>query len=223
MISGPSLPTLVGERLTLRPYGAGFSESELALLYAWARDDDLLALCGGARIDLDYPRFREVFLEQCLRQDPEREQIFGIVNPAGRLVGRIGLFGLSRASGSHGAELGIVIGDRDSWGQGYGREAAGILADYAFGRLGLRQVTLYTFPANRRARQAFAAAGFSEIRKLRRFNLELGTHDEVEMQIRPADRLRLAPIFDQGHVETPPPFTELGQDSGSTPPSADAG
>ena len=105
------------------------------------------------------------------------------------MIGRIGLFGLG--SRPLGAELGIVIGDRSRCGCGCGREAVGLLADHAFERLGLREIRLYTFPQNRRAQQAFAAAGFHPTRRLRRFDLTRGTHDEVEMRLLPADRQRV--------------------------------
>jgi RimJ/RimL family protein N-acetyltransferase len=61
------------------------------------------------------------------------------------------------------ATLGIILGRKDRWGQGYGREAVAAALDYAFGRLGLQKVKLRTFSHNERAQRAFKAAGFKTV------------------------------------------------------------
>lgn len=195
MIGAPlELSPLRGPRLTLRPYQAGFSEPEIQALYGWSRDQDLLALCGTQPLDLDYRRFRELFLQQVRRPADGAEQLYAILAQGERIIGRIGLFGLLRqadplglaggaAYPSRQAELGIMIGDRPSWGMGYGREAVRLLVDHAFAARGLEAVVLYTFPDNLRAQQAFRAAGFGHERLVRRFSLAQGSHDELEMRI----------------------------------------
>jgi RimJ/RimL family protein N-acetyltransferase len=191
MIARPSGPTLVGERVILRPYAAGFDEEELRLLYAWARDPELLALSGGTYLELPYARFREIFLEKLVTLDASQELLYALLDLEGTLFGRIGLFGLDRRS--HGAELGIVIGARERWSQGLGREAVGIIADHAFASLGLGHIALSVYPENQRARRAFAAAGFQVGRRVKRFSLDRGTHEELEMRLTAEDRKRISP------------------------------
>jgi RimJ/RimL family protein N-acetyltransferase len=58
--------------------------------------------------------------------------------------------------------LGIQIGDRAYWGRGYGREAVGLLLDYAFEQRGLRRVTLGVSAENGRAIHCYRACGFVE-------------------------------------------------------------
>ena len=179
-------PTLVGARVTLRPYSAGFSEAELARLYRWARDPGVLALAGGVPLDLPFEDFRDQFLAQAAYHNTGREQVFLILDEAGAAIGRAGLFALDQRPRRQRAELGIVVGESSHWGRGYGREAVGLLLRYGFTELGLRRITLYTYPDNQRARRAFEAAGFRYVRTLRRFSFERGTHDEHEMEASPA-------------------------------------
>ena len=176
---------LHGERVVLRPYAAGFSAEELRVLYRWARDDEILDLSGGMPIQMPFERFEMLFVDQLPRRNGGAEELFAVLDEGERLIGRAGLFRLGRASRE--AELGIVIGERDAWGRGYGRDAVRTLARHGLTRLGLTRVVLYTFPDNARAQRAFAAAGFRRVRALRRFTLDRGMHDEIEMELRAAE------------------------------------
>lgn len=195
---GPLLapPILQGERLRLRPYAHGFSEAEMRRVYAWSLDSPLLQLCGAQPLHVDYERFCTMFRAQLRRRQPGEvdDQLFAILDEQGRLIGRIGLFGLrqSRDFRDHApgrqprpvqAELGIMIGERGAWGHGYGREAVRLLVDHGFEQFGLRSIFLYTYPDNLRAQRAFTAAGFRPVRTVRRFSLSKGAHDELEMTI----------------------------------------
>ncbi len=180
----PPTPTLVGERLRLRPYRTGFQDDELRALYRWSRDEELLSLSGGRPVEMPYPRFRELFLMQLPRHNGPREQLFLVLDENGAAIGRGGLFRIDAVAAT--AELGIVIGERDRWGRGYGREAVALLRDYGVEELGLAKVCLYTYPDNVRAQRAFEAAGFVSVRQLKRFSFEHGSHWELEMAYEPA-------------------------------------
>src|SRR6266700_5176032 len=58
----------------------------------------------------------------------------------GVYIGQCGLFHFDRIA--HTCELGIGIGDRALWGQGYGRDAVSTLLKYAFGFRNLHEVWL---------------------------------------------------------------------------------
>ncbi len=58
------------------------------------------------------------------------------------------------------ATLGIVIGDRAFQGQGLGHEAMRLCLQYAFGRLGLRKVSLGVLANNTRAVALYERLGF---------------------------------------------------------------
>ena len=59
-------------------------------------------------------------------------------------------------------ELGIMIGDRDYWGRGYGREVVRLLLEYGFHYLGARRIALTTHAKNERAIRSYLACGFIE-------------------------------------------------------------
>lgn len=59
-------------------------------------------------------------------------------------------------------EIGIMIGDRSCWGQGYGSEAIRMLTRYSFDVLKLHKLSSGTYADNEGSRQAFFKAGWKE-------------------------------------------------------------
>ncbi|MBC7318676.1 GNAT family N-acetyltransferase [Candidatus Bipolaricaulota bacterium] len=81
-------------------------------------------------------------------------------------IGNIGLHRIDLKNRT--AVLGIVIGEKNFWGQGYGREAIRVLLRYAFFELGLNRVELETFEFNTRAIRCYEALGFKKVGVRRR-------------------------------------------------------
>jgi RimJ/RimL family protein N-acetyltransferase len=65
------------------------------------------------------------------------------------------------------AELGIVIGDRTRWGQGYGQEAVQLLLDFAFTEMNLHRIYLRVDVNNTYAIRCYENCGFVEEGRLR--------------------------------------------------------
>ena len=82
------------------------------------------------------------------------------------------------------AELGIVIGDRDHWGNAYGYDAVTTLLEYMFTVKGLKRVYLHTLEWNERAQRCFAKCGFNTVRPVRRMS-----HDFLLMEVLRVDWL----------------------------------
>ena len=59
-------------------------------------------------------------------------------------------------------EIGIMIGDRNSWGKGYATEAISLLSDYAFKGLRLHKLTAGLYEKNVGSYKAFQKCGFFE-------------------------------------------------------------
>jgi RimJ/RimL family protein N-acetyltransferase len=76
------------------------------------------------------------------------------------------------------AELGIMIGDRQYWGKGYGTDAVKTLLFHVFTKTEIDFIYLHTLEWNQRARRAFEKAGLREVKKVRRGGL-----DFIEMEI----------------------------------------
>lgn len=58
------------------------------------------------------------------------------------------------------ADVGVMIGDMDSWEQGFATEAIGLLAGYAFRELKLHKLTAGYYAANKGSEKAFLKNGF---------------------------------------------------------------
>ena len=65
------------------------------------------------------------------------------------------------------AQWGILIGEADARGKGYGTETARLMLDYAFTALGLHSVLLTTDEYNLAGRRAYEKAGFREFGRRR--------------------------------------------------------
>ena len=77
----------------------------------------------------------------------------------GRLIGSCAL---SQVDGENGSAMyHITIGEKDTWGQGYGTQATQLMLDHAFGTLGLHRIALTVFEFNERAIRAYRRCGFA--------------------------------------------------------------
>ena len=79
-------------------------------------------------------------------------------------------------------ELGILLGERDHWDGGYGREAMQMLIDDLFKNGSMSRLYLHTLRWNARARRAFAGCGMREVGPDPR-----GGHDFILMEITRAE------------------------------------
>ncbi len=99
-----------------------------------------------------------------------------------KLIGNIGLMDISNINRS--AELGIFIGNKDFLSKGYGTEAIGLLLDYSFNILNLKNIMLRVFSYNVRAINCYQKCGFKSIGKRRKAYFYAGKyHDIIYMDI----------------------------------------
>jgi ribosomal-protein-alanine N-acetyltransferase len=60
------------------------------------------------------------------------------------------------------ADIGILIGDRESWGKGFGTDAISTIGSFLFARLGLRRLTAGLMDVNEGMRVVFERLGFQQ-------------------------------------------------------------
>jgi RimJ/RimL family protein N-acetyltransferase len=163
---------LQGERVLLR----ALTRDDLVRLSEFNNDLDV-ELAGGG--DPPMPQSLER-----LQADFDRESAKGGRNDAtfaididGKFIGACGVFNVNPTART--CELGIAIGDKAHWGQGYGREAVSLLVQYAFRYRNFRRVWLWVHAANERAIRAYRAAGFREEGRLREHAWSNGRYDDV--------------------------------------------
>ncbi|MGH2533483.1 MAG: GNAT family N-acetyltransferase [Thermomicrobiales bacterium] len=82
-----------------------------------------------------------------------------------RPIGNTALHGIDHRNRSAG--FGIMIGEADCRGKGYGTEVTCLMLDFAFTALGLHNVMLTVFEFNYAGQRAYAKAGFREFGRRR--------------------------------------------------------
>ena len=83
------------------------------------------------------------------------------VHDTGRLVGSTAVVDINEKTGT--SLFRLVIGEKDSWGAGFGTEATNLVLAEAFLRLGLQRMNLEVFVHNPRAQRAYARVGFRQV------------------------------------------------------------
>ena len=163
---------LRGETVLLR----ALTRADLERLCEFNNDLEV-ELAGGGDPPMPQPLER-------LQADFDREAAKGgrddatfAIEVNGQMIGSCGLFHFNTTAQT--AELGIGIGDKAYWGQGYGREAVGLLVEYAFRYRNFQRVWLWVHAANERAIRAYQATGFVEEGRLRRHVWSNGRHDDA--------------------------------------------
>lgn len=58
------------------------------------------------------------------------------------------------------AEIGLLIGEKQCWGKGYGSEAIGLVLEYAFKNLNIHRLTAGAYANNLGSIKAFEKNGF---------------------------------------------------------------
>ncbi len=174
-----------GEKTGLRRFEERMTDAEIAKLYEWSRDEELLRWSGGSPTDLSKDEFRDHLNAERLYGPSNRRAFLIFAREPIALIGRLGIFGIDWDKGQ--GELGIVIGEKEYWGHGYGRDAVRTLIHHLFTTSSLNRVYLYTFSDNLRAQRSFAAAGFRVVNHGRRFTPEVGEFEGVQMEITRAD------------------------------------
>ena len=85
-------------------------------------------------------------------------ELFAIETEDGTHIGNIGLHDIDHTH--RNAELGIVIGEKTYWSQGYGSDAIRTLLRFAFHEMNLHRVYLRVYQDNARGIRAYQKCGF---------------------------------------------------------------
>ncbi|MDP8905588.1 MAG: GNAT family N-acetyltransferase [Chloroflexota bacterium] len=148
-----SLPMLRGERVFLR----ASERSDIPLFVRWFNDAETASFLSQ-RAPLSVP-LEEGWFERMLAGQGREGYHFVICRiDDDQPIGTVGLFALDHINGSAG--MGISIGEKSLWGQGYGTDALNALTDFAFGELRLERVWLDVYEFNSRARRSYEKCGF---------------------------------------------------------------
>ena len=160
-----------GKKTVLRPV----EDSDYPLIQQWMNHPEVWRY-------MDYER---PYSAEDVREDIERSRREG--QPFTILVGDrpVGRIGLNRfRARDRICAIYLFIGEPDFWGHGYARDATMALLAYAFDRMDLNQVELWTLADNVRAIPMYRRCGFVQEAVLRQRSFKEGQWvDHVVMSV----------------------------------------
>lgn len=145
---------LVGKTVMLVPRE---TERDSVNYFEWRKNGEYLRLADGDLALLySVGRIKNWLEEGELSNSSAIFMIKTIVDD--KVIGEIGLCGFNYTLSN--AFVGIVIGDQQNWGKGYGTDAMQVILRYAFTMLNLNHVSLTVFEYNPRGIRSYEKAGF---------------------------------------------------------------
>ena len=138
---------------------------DLDLDYDWRTDPILCALDATVPINISLNHFIEQEKDELKYPLPWSEKL-AIETKNGHHIGNCMYYDIDIINGE--AEVGIMIGDKNYWGNGYGTDALKTLVNYIFNFTHIKRLYLHTLTTNKRAQNSFKKAGFSKVKELRK-------------------------------------------------------
>jgi diamine N-acetyltransferase len=121
----------------------------------------------------------ENWFENMIRR-PQDEQIFVIEICPKKEWLSIGTCGFHEIDWRNSnAEVGISIGEKNWWNQGYGSEAMELLVKYGFETLNLHRIWLRVFENNKRAIGSYEKVGFTHEGQMRESDYKNGKYHNI--------------------------------------------
>lgn len=147
--------------------------------YSWRTDEGLARLDATYPIQMSYQEFWRASKDELMYISPTSKRL-AVDTSDGRHIGNCMYYDIDLKR--RDVELGIMIGDRDYWGKGYGTDSVDTLIKHIFSNTTLTNIYLHTLTWNHRARRSFSKSGFKEVNSIRRggmefVRMELGSED----------------------------------------------
>jgi diamine N-acetyltransferase len=164
---------LIGKRVRLR----AIEKEDLPRFVAWLNDPDVrkhLSLFPPLSLAQE-----EKWYERILQQHPaEQPMVIERDAPEGWTpIGNIGFNIIDWVNRK--TELGIFIGDKSYWNQGYGREAIQLLLEFGFNTLNLNRIFLQVDETNPGGIHCYEHAGFVHEGRFRQAKFEDGRFIDI--------------------------------------------
>ena len=166
---------IYGKRIRLR----GMERSDVPKSFEWINDPEVN---DGLAIYLPMSmRDEEQWYEQ-MAQHEQAERPMAIDMRDGeswKPIGNCSVFNIEWTNRC--AELGIAIGDKSVWNQGYGTETMHLLLQHGFETLNLNRIYLRVYSTNPRAIRSYEKAGFVLEGSLRQAVYKHGKYADVHI------------------------------------------
>jgi len=172
------MPHLFGNRIRLR----AAEKTDIDTFCRWVNDPEVTE-----NLMLAYPMSRveeERWYEHMLEQPPS-EHVFVIEIKAPespevwQAIGTCQVMSIDWRNRS--AEVGIMIGEKAYWNQGYGTETMQILLQHGFNTLNLHRIWLQVYAKNPRGIRTYEKAGFTHEGTFRQAHYQHGEYFDVHL------------------------------------------
>ncbi|MBU0512850.1 MAG: GNAT family N-acetyltransferase [Chloroflexi bacterium] len=164
---------ILGERIRLR----ALDKDDLPRFVQWLNDPEVR---HGLAMYLPFSQTEEEQWFENMLKSPQEQHPLMIEIQAGEdwvPVGNVGLFGIDWRIRS--AEVGIAIGEKKYWNQGYGTDALKLFLQHGFSTLNLNRIMLRVYETNPRAIRSYEKAGFVHEGRQRQAHFHNGEYVDV--------------------------------------------
>lgn len=128
---------------------------DIPLLVKWKNDAEIADLVRGQPINTTYDLESRRYERGLSEHDAVRLIIETL---PGQPIGFISISEIDKDNQK--ADIGMLIGEKDYWGKGYGTDALIILLNHMFFDLGFNRIGLEVFEYNLRAKRVYEKIGF---------------------------------------------------------------
>lgn len=164
---------IYGERVRLR----GAERSDLDKFVQWINDPEVTA---GLSLFLPMSSVDEEKWFDKVMERPQEEKPLVVDMKEGegwRMIGNSSFFNFDWVA--RAAEVGIMLGDKTIWNQGYGTEVMSLLLRHGFETLNLNRIYLRVIAENKRAIRTYEKAGFAHEGRMRQAIYKHGNYNDV--------------------------------------------
>lgn len=167
------------ERVIVRPY----TPEDIPTLHAWFNDPEVTNYMFTGQKPTTTDQVAAILKHDV---DTNNVVLMATAKETGTLIGLVGLYEIHDTAKK--AELRIIIGEKEYWGKGYGRELTELITFYGFDRLNLHRIYLGFTATNKAAEGAYTNAGYVHEGVLR---------DDIYRNSRYHDSIRMALLRDE--------------------------
>ncbi len=150
--------SVIGTKVVLRPRRLEDAIDE----YKWRTDDELCRLDATIPLDSTFTEFRDRYAIEI--ENPGLTYTLAIDTFAHKHIGNCSLFNLDFSNDN--AEVGLIIGEKVYWDQGYGSDALLTFLNHILTNIDISTILLRTLDWNKRAQRCFLKAGFTPCGKM---------------------------------------------------------
>lgn len=144
---------IIGSKVKLRDKRLSDARND----YRWQTNPELARRDAMPLLTTSFPKYLLDYTD-VLRQPIPNRNAFAIETFDGKHIGNCVYYNINETRNE--AELGVMIGERDYWGQGYGTDAVAALVNHIFLETNIRRIHLKTLDWNQRAHKCFQKCGF---------------------------------------------------------------